>query len=342
MNAIAATRFLPTTDPNCLIEFEAPMPEPGPHDVLVQVAAAGINPVDTKIRVSLGDAPVDPPRILGWDAAGTVTAMGSEVDHFQVGDEVFYAGDLTRPGCNAEFQAVDARLVARKPKSWSFAEAAALPLVVLTAWELLLERMMVHATDEDSDKPILIINGAGGVGSAMIPIAKMLGLQVVATASRPATQAWCKALGADHVINHREALAPQCEAIGITAFPYIANLHDTDLYWDTTAELIAPQGAIGCIVEPKTKLHLGDPLKAKCVRICWEFMAARAKFQTPDMHRQGEILTDLADLCDQGIFPKLDTRVLKGLTTTNLIEAHAAMESSTAHGKLVVEIESEN
>lgn len=342
MNAIGARSFHPTSDPECLVAFDAPMPEPGPKDLLVRIAAVGINPVDTKIRASLGKSISDPPRILGWDAAGTVEAVGDEVEGFAVGDEVYYAGDVTRPGSNAEYQAVDHRLVGRKPASWSFPEAAALPLVVLTAWELLLERMMVHAMDEDSDKPILILNGAGGVGSAMIPLARMLGLTTVATASRAETIDWCRSLGADHVINHREPLRPQVEALGIREFPYIANLYHTDLYWQTTADLIAPMGAIGCIVEPTRALAIGDPLKAKCVRICWEFMFARSKFQTADMHRQGQILTDLADLCDQGIFPKLHTRVFKGLEPAHFIEAHAAMEAGSAHGKWVIEANAES
>lgn len=337
MNAIGATTHLPVTDPNCLVAFETPTPEPGPRDLLVKIAAIGVNPVDTKIRASLGASTENPPRILGWDAAGTVEAVGEQVEGFAPGDEVFYAGDVTRPGSNAEYQAIDSRLVGKKPANWSFAEAAAVPLVGITAWELLLERMMVHAMNEDADKPILIINGAGGVGSAMIPLAKTLGLQVVATASRPETVDWCRQLGADEVLNHREPLAAQAEALGITAFPYIANLYSTELYWEIMGELIAPMGAIGCIVEPAKKLPIGDPLKAKCVRIAWEFMFGRSKFQTADMHRQGEILTDLADLCDQGIFPKINTRILKGLTTTNLIEAHALMETATAHGKLVIE-----
>lgn len=338
MKAIGATHFLPTSDPNCLVEFETEQPTPGPHDVIVEVKAVGINPVDTKIRSTLGNTPSETPRILGWDASGFVVEVGSEVKNFSIGDDVYYAGDVTRTGSNAEFQAVDSRIIARKPPSWTFADAAAVPLVGITAWELLLERMMVHALDDESNTPILIINGAGGVGSAMIPIAKMLGLRVVATASRPETIAWCERLGADHILNHKEPLRPQAEAIGIHSFPYIANLYDTDLYWETTADLISPQGAIGCIVEPKSKLHIGDPLKAKCARIAWEFMFARSKFQTADMHRQGEILHDIADLCEQNTFPKITTKMLKGLTPQNLIQAHTAMESASAHGKIVIEL----
>jgi NADPH:quinone reductase len=338
MKAIGARQFLPVTDPACLVEFEAAMPEPGPLDLLVRIHAVAVNPVDTKIRASLSAGPHDPPRILGWDAAGTVVAAGAEVTGFSVGDEVFYAGDLTRSGCNAEFQAVDSRLVARKPESWSFAEAAAVPLVSLTAWELLFERMGADPGGKDSGKPLLIINGAGGVGSALISLARNAGLTIIATASRPETRAWCESRGAHHVINHREPLRPQVEALGFTAFPYIANLYNTELYWETTADLIAPMGALGLIVEPREKLHIGDPLKAKCVRIAWEFMAARAKFQTPDMHRQGEILAIIASLCDSGAFPKIHTRVFDSLTAANLREAHAAMETGSAHGKWVLEV----
>ncbi len=357
MNAIGARQFLPVSQPDCLVAFETDRPTPGPNDLLVRVRAIAVNPVDTKIRASLGNQPLVSPRILGWDAAGTVEAVGSGVTGFSAGDEVYYAGDLTRPGCNAEYQAVDSRLVALKPKTWSFAEAAAIPLVALTAWELLIERMGVVPFDIDpknppdtedgtnqidwmdhSRKPLLVINGAGGVGSAMIPIARMLGLPVVATASRPETRAWCELLGAHHVINHHEPLRPQGEALGITAFPYIANLYNTELYWATTADLIAPMGALGLIVEPREKLHIGDPLKAKCVRIAWEFMAARAKFQTPDMHRQGEILDGIANLCDAGRFPKIHTRIFDSLTPANLREAHAAMEDGRAHGKWVMKV----
>lgn len=307
-------------------------------DLLVRIKAVAANPVDTKVRLLLGDVPHDPPRILGWDAAGMVEAVGTEVSGFLPGDEVFYAGDLTRPGCNAEYQAVDSRLVAKKPAAWSFEEAAAVPLVGLTAWELLVERMGADSGGKDGGKALLIINGAGGVGSALIPLARLAGLTVVATASRPETRDWCLSLGAHHVINHREPLKPQCEALGFASFPYIANLYNTEAYWETTANLIAPMGALGLIVEPKEKLHVGDPLKAKCVRIAWEFMAARAKFRTPDMHVQGESLARLAEYCNHGVFPKIHTRIFEGLTVENLREAHAAMENGKAHGKWAISL----
>jgi NADPH2:quinone reductase len=336
MRAIGATRHLAVDHPEFLIEFDAAIPEPCGHDVLVRVRAIAVNPVDTKIRRALGEGPHDPPRILGWDAAGVVQSVGPDAaGMFAPGDEVFYAGDVTRPGCNAELQCVDARLVARKPATLDFAAAAALPLCTLTAWELLFERMGV-AEVSNNDTAILIINGAGGVGSALIPLARRAGLRVVATASRAETTAWCETLGAHAVINHHQPLRPQCEALGLREFPLIANLFDPAVHWAETADLLAPFGTLGLIVEPSAPLHLGDPLKAKCARIAWEFMAARAKFQSPDLARQGDILAKAAALHDAAILPPIHTRVINGLTVDNLRIAHAAMEQSTAIGKWVI------
>ena len=335
MRAIGARKFLPTSDPACLVEFEAQDPTPGPGDLIVRIHACAVNPVDTKVRKSLGETMQEAPRILGWDAAGTVIEIGSDVRDFKIGDEVFYSGDLTRSGCNAELQAVDARLVAHKPRNWSFEEAAALPLVGITAWELLFERMGVSPDGKDRGKAILIINGAGGVGSALIPLARDAGLTVIATASRPETIAWCQQLGAHHVISHREDMIAQSEALGFASYPFIANLHQPEIHWSATSQLIAPFGTLGLIVEPREKLHLGDPLKAKCVRIAWEFMAARAKFQSPDMHEQGRILAKIAKRCEAGKFPKIHTRVFDSLNVENLRTAHIAMEQGEAHGKWV-------
>lgn len=337
MRAIGATHTLPTTDPLCVVDFTTPVPTPGPHDVLVRVHAFAINPVDTKIRRSLGPTPLPTPRILGYDAAGTIIATGTETTGFSPGDAVWYAGDLGRPGSNAEFQTVDARLIARKPANWSFAQAAALPLVGLTAWELLFERMGVDPHGAHRGQPLLVINGAGGVGSALIPLAKRAGLTVVATASRPISVAWCKSLGADHVVNHHAPIQPQTSTLGIPQFPFIANLHSTEGYWPQTNELIAPFGTLGLIVEPTENLPLGDPLKAKCVRIAWEFMAARARFQSPDLHVQGEILAQLATLADAGQLPTLLSQNSGFPSTESLRAAHSAMEQSSAHGKWTFE-----
>lgn len=339
MFAIGATRHLSTNHPDFLTTFDAPVPEPKGHDILVRIRAIAINPVDTKIRMSLGDGPHLPPRILGWDAAGIVEATGSNASKkFTPGDEVYYAGDLTRPGCNAEFQCVDARLVAHKPKSRDFAAAAALPLCTLTAWELLFERMGVPESPNNGT-PILVINGAGGVGSAFIPLARHAGCKVIATASRTQSIKWCEKLGAHSVINHHQPLRPQCETVGHHEFPLIANLFDPAAHWAQTTDLLAPFGTLGLIVEPSAPLHLGDPLKAKCARIAWEFMAARAKFQSPDLNRQGEILTKAAILHDAGSLPPINTEILHGLTLENLRIAHSTMESASAIGKIVITLD---
>ena len=336
MKAIGARQFLPTDDPECLVEFSADMPVAGARDLLVRVLAVGVNPVDTKVRKLLGETRQEPPRVLGFDAAGIVAAVGDEVAGFAVGDEVYYAGDVTRAGSNAEFQAVDARLVARKPVAWTFEEAAAVPLVALTAWELLFERMGVDLEGADEGKALLVINGAGGVGSALIPLARAAGLRVVATASRPETVAWCKRLGADEVINHREPLRPQAEALGISEFPYIANLYNTEDYWEVTADLLAPLGTLGLIVETVKPVHIGNPFRLKSPRVVWEYMMTRSRFQTADMHRQGEILAEISRRCDAGNFPRIATRVFGKISAENLIEAHAAMENGSAHGKWVL------
>lgn len=336
MRAIGARQFLPVSDPDALVEFVAEVPVPQPNDLLVQVLAVAVNPVDTKVRKLLGAGPCEPPRVLGFDAAGIVVAVGTAVTGFAAGDEIFYAGDVTRAGSNAEYQTVDARLVARKPVSWSFAESAALPLVGLTAWELLFERMGIDPNGADRGRAILVINGAGGVGSAVIPLAREAGMQVIATASRPETVAWCMSMGAAAVINHREPLRPQVEALGISEFPYIANLFNTETYWETTADLLAPLGTLGLIVETAKPVDIGNPFRLKSPRIVWEYMPARARFQTTDMHRQGEILTDLARRCDAGNFPKIATRNLGEISAANLREAHAAMETGSAHGKWVL------
>lgn len=243
---------------------------------------------------------------------------------------------VSDPGCLVEFQAEMPVAGARKPASWTFEEAAAVPLVGLTAWELLFERMGIDPDGADQGKAILVINGAGGVGSALIPLARAAGLRVVATASRTETAAWCKSLGADEVINHREALRPQAEALGIAEFPYIANLFNTETYWETTADLLAPLGTLGLIVETVNPVDIGNPFRLKSPRIVWEYMPARARFQTADMHRQGEILAEIARRCDAGIFPKIHSRVFDGISATHLREAHAAMEAGSAHGKWVL------
>ncbi len=319
-----------------IVEFETPLPVIKPDELLVRVHAVSLNPVDTKVRKSLGTDNLTTPRILGFDSAGVVEALGADVKDFTKGDAVFYSGDVTRAGSNAEFQAVQAALVAKKPESFTFTEAAALPLVALTAWELLFERMSDGKIPYGTE--ILIINGAGGVGSALIPLAKSAGLTVIATASREETRAWCQQLGADFVINHRDPLRPQIESLGFRHFPLIANLHDTELYWEQTADLLAPLGCLGLIVETQNPVHIGNPFRLKSPRIVWEYMPARSRFQTPDMCRQGEILWQIATRCDNGTFPKLNLSPAEKLTAKTLQAAHHQLESASTIGKLCREV----
>lgn len=318
-----------------IIEFDTPVPQPKADEILVRVRAVSLNPVDTKVRKSLGTKNLTAPRILGFDASGLVEAVGADVKDFSIGDEVFYSGDVTRAGSNAEFQTVQAALVAKKPESFSFTEAAALPLVALTAWELLFERMTDGHIPYGTE--ILIINGAGGVGSALIPLAKSAGLTVIATASREATRAWCKQLGADDVINHRDPLRPQIESLGFKEFPLIANLHDTELYWSQTSDLIAPLGAIGLIVETQNPIDIGNPLRLKSPRIVWEYMPARSRFQTRDMARQGQILSEIAKRCDAGTFPKLNLTQAEKISAKTLQAAHHQLEAASSIGKVCME-----
>lgn len=331
MIAYGIVEFLPTSDANCFRKFDCSIPQPLPGDVLVKVKAVAVNPVDTKVRSMQAQA-LTTPRILGWDASGEVVAVGAEVTQFRVGDAVYYAGDITRPGCNAQYQCVDARLVARKPQRLSFEEAAAMPLTSLTAWEG-FERMNLQP-----GKSLLILGGAGGVGSIAIQLAKQMGCFVIATASRPESTQWCLELGADAVIDHRDDLISQCAALGYPQVDAIANFVNTEAYWQVMGELIAPLGDILLIVEPRELLRLGDPLKAKCVSIHWEFMFARSKFQTPDMAQQGAILEQLSEWIDTGIIRHTATQYLGELSCESLREAHGLLEAGRTVGKMVMSV----
>lgn len=337
MHAIGALRALPVDDPSCLVDFETSQPSPGPRDLLVSIEAVGVNPVDTKVRRGLGEAPLPSPRVLGWDAAGTVVACGDEVTGFAPGDRVFYAGDVTRPGCNSELHLVDFRVAAKIPDSMDYGDAASWPLVSITAWELLFERMGVDPGGAHAGQTLLVINGAGGVGSVLIQLARQAGLTVVATASRRETIDWCQRMGANHVIDHHQPLAPQLEALGIGPLPFIANLYEPDGYWKQTGELIAPFGSLGLIVEPAGPLAIGDPYKLKCVRIAWEMMFSRTRFQSPDLFRQGEILAEISRRIEAGKMTAIVTRVLSPIGAESLREAHAGMEAGRAHGKWTLE-----
>lgn len=335
MKAVALTRYLPIDDPQSLQDVELPDPVPGAHDLLVRVEAVSVNPVDTKLRSPKPQVEAQP-KVLGYDAAGVVEAVGASVVGFKPGDRVYYAGDVTRPGSNAQLQCVDARLVGHVPATLDFAQAAALPLTAITAWELLFERMPYAFDGGGQGRSLLVIGGAGGVGSIAIQLAKLAGFTVIATASRDDTIAWCRSMGADHVVNHREALAPQLQAAGFAQIDAAINLADTDRYWDALGELLSPQGHVGLIVEPAGALRIGDPYKAKCIGIHWEMMFSRPRFQTGDMHRQGEILQQVAQLIDAGRLRGTLTSTLSPINADTLRQAHRQLESGTTIGKLAL------
>lgn len=301
----------------------------------MRVEAISVNPVDTKIRSPKPQVEAKP-KVLGYDAAGVVEAVGEHVTLFQPGDEVYYAGDVTRPGSNAQFQLVDERLAGRKPTTLDFAQAAALPLTAVTAWELLFDRMPFSIDAEGNQRSLLIIGGAGGVGSIATQLARHAGFTVIATASRPGTIAWCKSMGAHHVIDHRQPLAPQLESLGYSQVDAVLNLADTDRYWDVIGELIAPLGHVGLIVEPSGLLKIGDPYKAKSVGIHWEMMFARARFRTPDMIEQHRILNRVSSLVDAGELRTTHAETLGPINAANLREAHRRLESGTTIGKLAL------
>ena len=302
-------------------DIELPKPSPSGRDLLVKVEAVSVNPVDYKQRKQATGS-----RILGWDAAGTVLSTGKEVSLFKEGDAVYYAGDVTRPGCNSEFHLVDERIVGRKPKKLDFAQAAAMPLTSITAWEAFHDRMKVQA-----GKSILIINGAGGVGSIGIQLARISKLTVVATASRPESIAWVKELGAEHVIDHRKPLPPQVKQVD-----YVANFSgDLDAYWDAMAELVAPQGAVVAIVANTKPLSM-DAVRSKSASVCWELMFTRPRFKTPDMIEQHKLLNQVADLLDTGKLRCTLKETLSPINGANLRKAHERLESGTMIGKLVL------
>jgi len=334
MKAVALTRYLPVDDPEVFLDVELPKPVPQGRDILVAIKAVSVNPVDTKIRAPK-ETVEDTPRVLGWDAAGIVEAIGEDVTLFSPGDEVYYAGDITRSGSNAEFQLVDERIVGRKPKSLSFAQAAALPLTTLTAYESFFDRLGIDRDGANAGESLLIIGAGGGVGSIGIQLAKAAGLQVIATASRLETTAWVKELGADHVVNHREDMIAQVRALGLEHVDQIAIFNDMR-HWETAVELIRPQGAIVTIDDTDLPMPM-DKMKMKAASLHWEFMYTRAMFQTPDMIEQHKLLTYVAGEIDAGrIRTTLDT-VLSPISAANLREAHRLIETGKARGKLVLE-----
>ncbi len=335
MKAIGFKESLPISEPNSFIEFETEKPTPSGHDLLVKIAAISVNPIDYKIRQKAAqDKVLDTPKIIGWDAVGTVEAVGDKTSRFKVGDEVFYAGDLTRSGSNAEYQLVDERIVGNKPKSLNVAEAAAIPLTGLTAYESLFDRIRVNPKT-DQGKTILILAGAGGVGSIAIQLAKKIGnLTVIATASRPESIQWCKDRGADVVVNHYK-LKEELKKAGHQEVDYILDCVDLEGYWDTMAEIIKPQGHIVSITGSSKPLNL-DVLKTKSVTFSWELMYTRSMFTTDDIARQHDILNKLGDLLDAGTLHTTRNTTLEGFTVSNLKKAHEMQESGKSIGKTVI------
>lgn len=335
MKAIALTKYLPIEDPNSLMDMELEKPSPSGHDLLVAITAIAVNPVDTKVRAPKDQVEATP-KVLGWDASGVVEAVGPEVTLFKAGDEVYYAGDITRPGSNAEFQLVDERIVGSKPKSLDFAQAAAFPLTAITAYEAFFERLGIDVDGANSGETLLIIGGAGGVGSVGIQLAKIAGLNVIATASRPESSKWVTDLGADHVINHYEPLRPQVESLGMKFIDHIALFNNTDTHWDAVADLIRPQGKIVSIVENKNPLKQ-DVMKLKAATFVWEFMYTRSMYQTPDMIQQHHLLNRVARWIDEGRVRTTTGEVLTPINAANLRSAHKTLENGRTIGKIVLE-----
>lgn len=335
MKAVGYRASLPISDPSSLMDIDIPEPTPGPRDLLVKVHAISVNPIDTKMRMRQSAEAPDW-RILGWDAVGEVVAVGSACKKFRVGDRVYYAGALNRQGTNAEFHCVDERIVGLKPTQISDAEAAAIPLTALTAWETLFDRLAIHQTIPGALNSILIIGGAGGVGSLAIQLAKRVGkLHVAATASRPETKQWVLDLGADHVINHNQPLGEQLSKHGLNNIGFSFSTNNTHAYVNAIADAMAPQGRFALIDDPDIfdiKLF-----KRKSISIHWELMFTRSLFATSDMERQGWILEQVARGIDEGILRTTLGNHYGTINAENLRRAHADLERGRVKGKLVLE-----
>ena len=336
MKAVGLYKYLPIDENDSLLDLEIESPRPLGRELLVDVRAIAVNPVDTKMRAPQ-DKVEDTPRILGWDAAGVVEAVGPQATLFKPGDEVFYAGSFTRPGCNSELHLVDERIVGGKPQSLDFTQAAALPLTSITAWESLFDRLGIAADGSDRGRRLLIIGGAGGVGSVATQFAKQVAeLEVTVTASRPESRKWCRELGADHVINHYLDIPEQVSQLGIDGFEFILCLNETDKYWQTMAAVIAPQGKICSIVETAAYVDLGT-LKSKSATFVWEFMFTRSMYETEDMIEQHHLLRRVADLVDAGTVKTTVNTVLEPINSKNLKAAHAQIENRHTIGKIVLQ-----
>lgn len=334
MRAIAYQTPQAITADTALVDIDLPTPEPRGRDLLVEIKAVSVNPVDTKLRRS--SAPADGGwRVLGFDASGIVKAVGPDVTLFKAGDAVFYSGAIDRPGTNSEFHLVDERIVGRKPASLDFAAAAALPLTAITAWEMLFDRLKVRDAVPGAAKAILIIGGAGGVGSIAVQLARHLtDLTVIATASRPETAEWVKSLGAHHVVDHSKPLAAEVAALGIGAPAFVFSTTNTEDHLAAIVEAIAPQGRFGLIDDPKALDVM--PFKRKAVSTHWELMFTRSLFQTPDMIEQHNLLNEVSRLVDAGTLRTTLAETVGTINAENLKKAHAMIESGRTRGKLVL------
>ena len=333
MKAVAYRQSLPIDHPESLIDITAPDPQPSGRDLRVRVHAVSVNPVDTKVRRN-SPPPAGETKIIGWDAAGVVDAVGEQVTRFKPGDRVWYAGDITRPGSNAELQLVDERIVGMMPASLDFAAAAALPLTAITAWELLFDRLGV---DANSDGALLIVGAAGGVGSILTQLARRLTkLTVIGSASRESTRAWVGQLGAHHVVDHRRPLAEEIRRIGVGAVTHVASLTQTEAHYAQLVEALAPQGRLGLIDDLANGIDI-RALKAKSLSLHWEMMFTRSRFATPDMAAQGALLDRVAALIDAGTLRSTLGEHFGRINAANLKRAHALIESGTAQGKVVLE-----
>jgi zinc-binding alcohol dehydrogenase family protein len=322
---------LPIEDPRALYEMELPRPEPQARDLLVRIEAIAVNPVDSKLR--LGVQPSGP-RVLGWDAVGTVEAVGAAVELFKVGDKVWYAGDITRQGSYAEYGLVDERIAGHCPKSLKTADAAALPLTSITAWELLFDRLRIPEGGGQGQS-LLVIGASGGVGSILIQLArKLTALTVIGTASRPKTQKWVGDLGAHHVIDHSKPLQPQLAAAGIEQVDHVISLTHTDSYYAQIVELLKPEGQLALIDDPATLDAM--PLKRKSISLHWEFMFTRSMYRAADMIEQHKLLDRVAALLDEGVLKTTVGDYYGDMTADNLRRAHAALESNKTVGKIVL------
>jgi NADPH:quinone reductase len=335
MRAIGFQKAGPLDRPDSLIVLNRPDPKASGRDLLVEVKAVSVNPVDVKVRAGVV-LQSEGERVIGWDASGTVRAAGPDVTLFRVGDAVAYSGTIGRPGTNSELHLIDERLVGRKPANLDWAEAAALPLTGVTAWEMLFDRLDIRRPVEGAANAVLIVGGAGGVGSIAIQLARQLtDLVVIATASRPETRAWAEQMGAHHVIDHAKPLQPQIEALELGPPAFVFSATHSDRHRMAIAELIAPEGRFGLIDDPETFDIV--PFKGKSVSVHWELMYTRSNHVALDMGRQGRIIGELADLVEAGRIRTTLTERLSPISVANLKEAHARVESGTMRGKIALE-----